>query len=85
MNLEMPVVEGALGQPPFEKPSISKAVTNFVTYKFAHLPQQEFKKTYELARIFVHCLNTWDFPSPSNQKQVVSQEEANVYTIAYTR
>lgn len=85
VSLEMPVVKGALGQPPFEQPSISEAVTNFMAHKFSHLPQQEWKKMYELAKTFVNCLNTWDFPSPSSQKHMVSQEEANIYTIAYTR
>lgn len=85
LTLDNPVVEGPLGQPPFEKPSIHKAVTNLVMYKFSHLPQQELKTIYELTKIFLHCLNTWDFPSPSSQKQVVSPEEATVYTIAYTR
>ncbi len=33
-----PIVEGPLGSPPFEKPSIAKGVTNFVLYKFSTLP-----------------------------------------------
>jgi hypothetical protein len=35
-----PAIEGPLGQPPFERPSIAKAITNFVLYKFAHLAQR---------------------------------------------
>ena len=31
-------VEGPLGKPPYEKPSIAKGVTNFVLHKFTHLP-----------------------------------------------
>ncbi|KAK9754405.1 Acetyltransferase (GNAT) family [Popillia japonica] len=85
LTLDTPIVEGPLGQPPFEEPSIYKAVTNLVMYKFSHLAQQEWKTMHELAKIFLHCLNTWDFPPPSSHKQVVSHKEATVYKIAYTR
>ena len=85
LTLDTPIVEGPVGQPPFEKPSIYKAVNNLVIHKFSHLAQQEWKTMYELAKIFLHCLNTWDFPPPSSQKQVMSVEEATLYEIAYTR
>ncbi|KAJ8950083.1 hypothetical protein NQ318_017808 [Aromia moschata] len=85
LTLDTPIVEGPLGQPPFEKPCIHKAVTNFLVYKFSHVGQQELKTMYELAKILIHCLNTWDFPSPSSQKHIVSQEEATAYKIEYTR
>lgn len=32
--------DGPLGQPPFETPSIQRAVTNFVLLKFAHATQK---------------------------------------------
>ncbi len=38
LQLSIPTVEGPLGNPPFEKPSIAKGVTNFVLYKFGQLP-----------------------------------------------
>ncbi|CAH0558007.1 unnamed protein product [Brassicogethes aeneus] len=85
LTWEPPVVEGPLGQPPFEEPCIHKAVTNLLVYKFSHITQQEWKTMYELANILFHCLNTWDFPSPSTQKHIVSQEPATVYKIEYTR
>ena len=40
MKLSKPQIDGPLGIPPFEKPSIAKAVTNFVLYKFGHLAQK---------------------------------------------
>ncbi|XP_017778856.1 PREDICTED: histone acetyltransferase KAT2A isoform X2 [Nicrophorus vespilloides] len=85
LTMETPVIQATLGEPPFEKPSIHNAVTNFVLYKFSHLSQQEWNTMHELAKIFLHCFNTWDFPAPSNQKQIVSQEEAVTYKKAYTR
>lgn len=85
MTLDTPVVEGPLGQPPFERPSIHTGITNLLVYKFSHIGQKELKTMYELAKILIHCLNTWDFPSPSSQKHIVSQEEATIYKIEYTR
>ncbi|XP_022904874.1 histone acetyltransferase KAT2A isoform X2 [Onthophagus taurus] len=85
LSFETPVIEGPLGQPPFEKPSINKAVNNLLMYKFPHLTQQEWKTMCELAKIFLHCMNNWDFPPPNSYKLVVSQEEATIYKIAHTR
>ncbi|XP_018562120.1 histone acetyltransferase KAT2A isoform X2 [Anoplophora glabripennis] len=85
LTLDTPVVEGPLGQPPFERPSIHTGITNLLVYKFSHIGQKELKTMYELSKILIHCLNTWDFPSPSSQKHIVSQEEATIYKIEYTR
>ncbi|KAJ3653216.1 hypothetical protein Zmor_012480 [Zophobas morio] len=85
LTLDTPIVESSLGQPPFEQPCIHKAVTNLLVYKFSHLAQQEWKTMCEVARILLHCLNTWEFPSPSSQKHIVSQEEASVYKMEHTR
>lgn len=79
------MVEGPLGQPPFEKISICKAVTNLLLYKFSHLSHIEWGTMSELAKLFLHCLNTWSFPAPCNQRQRATQEEASIYKIAYTR
>ncbi|XP_066149368.1 histone acetyltransferase KAT2A [Euwallacea fornicatus] len=84
LTLEKPVVEGPVGQPPFEKPSIHKAVTNLLLYKYSHIGQ-ELKTMYEMVKILFHCLNTWDFPTPSSQKNIINPEEAKLYTIEYTR
>lgn len=40
VTMTKPIIEGPLGQPPFERPSIAKGVTNFVLYKFGHLAQR---------------------------------------------
>lgn len=40
VTMTKPTIEGPLGQPPFERPSIAKAVTNFVLHKFGHLAQR---------------------------------------------
>ncbi|XP_014226861.1 histone acetyltransferase KAT2B [Trichogramma pretiosum] len=80
------VVDGPLGNPPFEKPSISKAITNFVLYKFGHLSQRDWLSMHDLAKIFLHCLNNWNFESPNVRKTATSnEEEASAYKINFTR
>lgn len=67
---ERPGIDGPLGQPPFEKPSIAKAITNFVLYKFNQLAQREWQTMYDLAKMFLHCFNHWNFETPSARKNV---------------
>ncbi|XP_049878355.1 histone acetyltransferase KAT2A isoform X2 [Pectinophora gossypiella] len=81
-----PRIEGPLGQPPFERPSIAKAITNFVLYKFNSLPQREWQTMYDLAKMFLHCFNHWNFEAPSVRKlQVSNPEDISAYQINYTR
>ena len=42
LQLTEPQIDGPIGAPPFEKPSIAKGVTNFVLYKFSHLPLKDW-------------------------------------------
>ncbi|KAJ8687563.1 hypothetical protein QAD02_023357 [Eretmocerus hayati] len=85
LSMTKPTIEGPLGDPPFEKPSISKAITNFVVYKFGHLAQRDWQSMYDLAKMFLHCLNHWNFETPSARKTAVNAEEAPAYKINYTR
>lgn len=80
-----PTIEGPLGQPPFERPSIAKAVMNFVLYKFGHLSQREWQAMCDMAKMFLHCLNHWNFEAPSTRKATVNSDEAPAYKINYTR
>nr|XP_018908227.1 PREDICTED: histone acetyltransferase KAT2A [Bemisia tabaci]XP_018908228.1 PREDICTED: histone acetyltransferase KAT2A [Bemisia tabaci] len=89
VNLRKPKVEGPLGHPPFEQPSIAKAILNFVYYKFADKPQVEWQMMHDLAKMFLHCLNHWNFETPSTKKADASTEEdaseMTAYTTNYTR
>lgn len=40
LTMTRPTIDGPLRHPPFERPSIAKAITNFVFYKFSHLAQR---------------------------------------------
>nr|CAD7441630.1 unnamed protein product [Timema bartmani] len=85
LTLTKPTIEGPLGHPPFERPSIAKSVTNFVTHKFGHLIPREFQTLNDLAKMFLHCLNHWNFEAPSARRQVATVDEVSAYKINYTR
>jgi len=85
LQISKPTVEGPLGNPPFEKPSIAKGVTNFVLFKFGHLPQKDWQTMYDLAKMFLHCLNHWKLETPTARKQTMSSEDISAYKVNYTR
>lgn len=85
MQMSKPSVEGPLGNPPFEKPSIAKGVTNFVVFKFGNLAPKEWQTMYELAKMFLHCLNHWKLETPSARKSHSPNEDVSAYKINYTR
>ncbi|XP_046359409.2 histone acetyltransferase KAT2A-like isoform X1 [Haliotis cracherodii] len=85
LNMSNPTIEGPLGNPPFEKPSIAKGVTNFVVYKFGHLAQKEWQTMYDLAKMFLHCLNHWKLETPASRAQHAGTEDMNAYKVNYTR
>lgn len=67
---------------------LEQAVINFVMYKFGHLSQKEWQTMYDLAKMFLHCLNHWKLETPSarkQQRQHSSNEDAAAYKINYTR
>ncbi|EFN77335.1 General control of amino acid synthesis protein 5-like 2 [Harpegnathos saltator] len=85
LSMTKPTIEGPLGQPPFERPSIAKAVMNFVLYKFSHLSPREWQAMCDMAKMFLHCLNHWNFEAPNARRMTISAEEAPAYKINYTR
>nr|XP_011432298.2 histone acetyltransferase KAT2A [Crassostrea gigas] len=85
LNMSSPTIEGPLGSPPFEKPSIAKGVTNFVVYKFGHLAQREWQTMYDLAKMFLHCLNHWKLETPTSRQQHAGTEDMQTYKVNYTR
>ncbi|KAK3102202.1 hypothetical protein FSP39_009584 [Pinctada imbricata] len=85
LNMSTPTIEGPLGNPPFEKPSIAKGVTNFVVYKFGHLAQREWQTMYDLAKMFLHCLNHWKLETPTSRQQHAGTDDLQTYKVNYTR
>ncbi|XP_014772776.1 histone acetyltransferase KAT2A isoform X1 [Octopus bimaculoides] len=85
MNMCKPSIDMAIGTPPFEKPSIAKGVTNFVLYKFGHLAQKEWQTMYDLAKMFLHCMNHWKLENPTLHTQHTNMDDRNNYQSNYTR
>ena len=85
LQMSKPQVEGPLGIPPFEKPSIAKGVTNFVLFKFNHLPPKDWQTMYDLAKMFLHCLNHWKLETPNARKTTMTAEELKAYKVNYPR
>lgn len=80
------IIQGPLGDPPFQKPSIQKIIKNFIVMKYDKLRESneaEFKVVTEVARTFLNCYNNWDFEAPKDCKDNSSSE--NFYKIDYTR
>ncbi len=65
--------------------TLPQGVTNFVVYKFGNLAQKEWQTMYDLAKMFLHCLNHWKLETPAARKQNAQGEEVQVYKINYTR
>ena len=85
LHLSRPAVEGPLGNPPFERPSIAKGVTNFVLFKFSQLPPKDWQTMYDLAKMFLHCLNHWKLETPAARRQVMTSDDISAYKVNYTR
>ncbi|MGH0156588.1 UNVERIFIED_CONTAM: hypothetical protein FKN15_031759 [Acipenser sinensis] len=85
LQMSLPVVEGSLGSPPFEKPNIEQGVLNFVQYKFSHLPPKERQTMYELSKMFLLCLNYWKLETPSQFRQRSQNDDVAAYKVNYTR
>ena len=65
-----------------------KGVTNFVIYKFGHLVANEWQTMYDLAKMFLHCLNHWKLDTPTarkQQQQGQDKDELALYRVNYTR
>ncbi|XP_041421935.1 histone acetyltransferase KAT2B isoform X2 [Xenopus laevis] len=85
LQMVKPAVEGSLGSPPFEKPSIEQGVNNFVQYKFSHLPSKERQTIIELAKMFLKRINYWHLETPSQRRLRSPNDDVAEYKENYTR
>lgn len=85
LSLQKPVFESPFGQPPFEKPSIAKAVSNFLIHKLSHVTIESYRIMQNVAKCFLHFLNHCTLDKPSVRCQQISQDEAVLYKVNYTR
>lgn len=56
----------------------------FVTLK-DHQCLQECQKMYDLAKMFLHCLNHWKLENPTTWRQHYPQGDWGLYRMNYTR
>ena len=66
-------------------PPLSQAVTNFVTYKFGQLPQNEWQMMYDLAKMFLYCFNHWKLETPSVHARSSPTDDNKAYKENYAR
>lgn len=62
-----------------------QGVTNFVVFKFGTLAQKEWQTMYDLAKMFLHCLNHWKLWPPASRGQQLDEKDENDYKLNYTR
>ena len=62
---------------------LSQGVTNFVRNKFSHMAQKEWQTMYDLAKMFLHCLNHWKLETPSARQE--HTDDVAIYKVNYTR
>jgi histone acetyltransferase len=71
-------VEAHLGKAPFEEPSITKAIINFLFSKYGKSGDTELKNMLEVTKLFLYCLNMWKFETPTSfSKRILSQNQFN--------
>ena len=61
-----------------------QGVTNFVLYKFGHLAQKEWQTMYDLAKMFLHCVNHWKLETPAARKYTLHlhTDDVSVYKVS---
>lgn len=58
-------IEAHLGRPPFDEPSITKAVVNFLFVKYGRSGENDLQSMFEACKLFLYCLNMWKFETPA--------------------
>jgi hypothetical protein len=56
-----------------------------VTYKFGQLPQNEWQRMYDLAKMFLYCFNHWKLETPSVHARSSHTDDLKTYKENYTR
>lgn len=56
-----------------------------MVFKFGTLAQKEWQTMYDLAKMFLHCLNHWKLWPPASRGQQLDEKDENDYKLNYTR
>ena len=58
-TMTLPTMDMKLGSPPFERPTIHQAITNFASHYFSHKDEEEWKFMHELAKSLLTAINVY--------------------------
>lgn len=61
-----PTMDLKLGSPPFERPTIHQAITNFSLHFFNHKNEEEWRFIHELAKSYLTAINIWMLEIPKS-------------------
>ncbi|CAG0880499.1 unnamed protein product [Cyprideis torosa] len=86
-NQTTPSLGPPVSNPPYEKPCIAQAVVTFVYRKFGNLQNKEAKLMYDIAKMFLNCVNRYKLEPPSARRKnmQLNPEDDTNYRVAYTR
>jgi hypothetical protein len=72
-------VEAHLGKPPFEEPSITRAIINFLFLKYGKSGDSELKSMLEVTKLFLYCLNMWKFETPTSFSKRIADSTSRLF------
>ena len=74
-----------LGKPPYEEPSISRAVMALLAFRYGHLNSFEWGGLVDLGKILLHTINTCKLEPPSVVSARLVPQQFEQYRHMYTR
>ncbi|CAL8078695.1 unnamed protein product [Orchesella dallaii] len=74
-----------LGMPPYEEPSISRALTALIPFRYCHVNSSEWLAIEDLGKILLHTINSCKMDSPSIAALRVGSAGYDVYKHMYKR
>ncbi|ODM93034.1 Histone acetyltransferase KAT2B [Orchesella cincta] len=74
-----------LGRPPYEEPSISRALMALIAFRYCHVNSFEWVAIVDLGKILLHTINNCKMDSPSVAALRVGSTGYDVYKHMYTR
>lgn len=58
-SMTLPTMDLKLGSPPFERPTIFQAITNFAVHYFSHKSEEEWQFMHKLAKSYLTAVNVY--------------------------
>jgi histone acetyltransferase len=74
-----------LGKPPYEEPSISRALMALIAFQYAHVSITEWAGVVDLGKILLHTFNVCKLDAPSVAANRIGAANYDSYKHMYTR